>query len=68
MFGKQHASGKKIQEILEEALIRPLNIQGELYIGIPAGTCQTSLFNILISHSTKFSMDVKYANSDFLSS
>ncbi|XP_044463826.1 uncharacterized protein LOC123194605 isoform X2 [Mangifera indica] len=33
----EHASGKKIQEILEEALIRPLNIQGELYIGIPAG-------------------------------
>ncbi|GFS42002.1 hypothetical protein Acr_00g0077590 [Actinidia rufa] len=32
-----HASGKKLQEILEEAFIRPLNIDGELYIGIPPG-------------------------------
>ncbi|XP_057477288.1 uncharacterized protein LOC130764990 [Actinidia eriantha] len=33
----EHASGKKLQEILEEAFIRPLNIDGELYIGIPPG-------------------------------
>ncbi|XP_058222316.1 uncharacterized protein LOC131332233 [Rhododendron vialii] len=33
----EHASGKKFQEILEEAFIRPLNIDGELYIGIPPG-------------------------------
>ncbi|KAJ6819026.1 uncharacterized protein M6B38_405015 [Iris pallida] len=33
----EHASGKKFQEMLEEAIIRPLNIQGELYIGIPPG-------------------------------
>ncbi|XP_052170060.1 uncharacterized protein LOC127786603 [Diospyros lotus] len=33
----EHASGKKFQEILEEAFIRPLNIEGELYIGIPPG-------------------------------
>ncbi|KAL0330094.1 UNVERIFIED_CONTAM: AarF domain-containing protein kinase [Sesamum radiatum] len=32
-----HASRKKFQEILEEAFIRPLNIDGELYIGIPPG-------------------------------
>ncbi|KAJ4826162.1 hypothetical protein Tsubulata_042426 [Turnera subulata] len=32
-----HASGKKFQEILEEALIHPLKIDGELYIGIPPG-------------------------------
>ncbi|KAH1067203.1 hypothetical protein J1N35_032190 [Gossypium stocksii] len=33
----EHASGKKFQEILEEALIRPLKIEGELYVGIPPG-------------------------------
>ncbi|KAI5673036.1 hypothetical protein M9H77_13400 [Catharanthus roseus] len=33
----EHASGKKFQEILEEAFIRPLKIDGELYIGIPPG-------------------------------
>ncbi|KAI4379845.1 hypothetical protein MLD38_006090 [Melastoma candidum] len=33
----EHASGKKFQEVLEEAFIYPLNIEGELYIGIPAG-------------------------------
>ncbi|XP_047175026.1 uncharacterized protein LOC124842563 [Vigna umbellata] len=38
LFGlKQHASGKKFQEILEEAIIRPLHIEGELYVGIPPG-------------------------------
>ncbi|KAG6485207.1 hypothetical protein ZIOFF_053740 [Zingiber officinale] len=33
----EHASGKKFQEILEDAIIHPLNIEGELYIGIPPG-------------------------------
>lgn len=33
----EHASGKKFQEILEEALVHPLNIEGEMYIGIPPG-------------------------------
>ncbi|KAI9097610.1 hypothetical protein K1719_025381 [Acacia pycnantha] len=33
----EHASGKKFQEILEEAIVRPLHIEGELYIGIPPG-------------------------------
>lgn len=33
----EHASGKKFQEVLEEAFIHPLNIEGELYIGIPPG-------------------------------
>ncbi|CAM8970193.1 unnamed protein product [Rhodiola kirilowii] len=33
----EHASGKKFQEILEEAFIRPLNLEGELYVGIPPG-------------------------------
>ncbi|KAG6772979.1 hypothetical protein POTOM_024409 [Populus tomentosa] len=33
----EHASGKKFQEILEEAFVQPLNIEGELYVGIPPG-------------------------------
>lgn len=33
----EYASGKKFQEILEEAFIHPLNIEGELYVGIPPG-------------------------------
>ncbi|KAG8656749.1 hypothetical protein MANES_03G001800v8 [Manihot esculenta] len=33
----EHASGKKFQEILEEAIVQPLKIDGELYIGIPPG-------------------------------
>ncbi|XWS72867.1 hypothetical protein CRYUN_Cryun02cG0076700 [Craigia yunnanensis] len=33
----EHASGKKFQEILKEAFIHPLGIEGELYIGIPPG-------------------------------
>ncbi|XP_062098421.1 uncharacterized protein LOC133804281 isoform X3 [Humulus lupulus] len=33
----EHASGRKLQEILEEAIIQPLQIEGELYIGIPPG-------------------------------
>ncbi|KAJ3698677.1 hypothetical protein LUZ61_002382 [Rhynchospora tenuis] len=33
----EHASGKKIQQVLEEAIIHPLNIEGEMYIGIPPG-------------------------------
>ncbi|KAF7817160.1 putative ABC1 family protein [Senna tora] len=31
------AAGMKFQEILEEAIVRPLNIEGELYVGIPPG-------------------------------
>ncbi|KAI3690319.1 hypothetical protein L2E82_48299 [Cichorium intybus] len=33
----EHASGKKFQDILEEVIVRPLNVEGELYIGIPPG-------------------------------
>ncbi|CAN1324096.1 Probable serine/threonine-protein kinase abkD [Linum perenne] len=33
----QNASRKKFQEILEEAIVKPLNIEGELYVGIPPG-------------------------------
>ncbi|KAJ0936878.1 putative beta-lactamase/transpeptidase [Helianthus annuus] len=33
----EHVSGKKFQDILEESIVRPLNVEGELYIGIPPG-------------------------------
>ncbi|KAL4625109.1 hypothetical protein ACB092_05G000400 [Castanea dentata] len=33
----ESTSGKKFKEILEEAFIHPLQIEGELYIGIPPG-------------------------------
>ncbi|XP_071741699.1 uncharacterized protein [Rutidosis leptorrhynchoides] len=33
----EHASGKKFQDILEDAFVRPLNLEGEFYIGIPPG-------------------------------
>ncbi|KAJ0556013.1 putative carboxylesterase [Helianthus annuus] len=33
----QHASKRKFQDILEEAMVHPLNVEGELYIGIPQG-------------------------------
>ena len=39
----QHASGKKFQDILEEALVRPLNVEGEFYIGIPPGEIHDKL-------------------------
>ncbi|CAK9185544.1 unnamed protein product [Ilex paraguariensis] len=44
---EQHASGKKFQEILEEAFIHPLQIGGELYVGIPPGMIQNIIFIIL---------------------
>ncbi|VVB17270.1 unnamed protein product [Arabis nemorensis] len=33
----EYASGKKFQEILEESIVKPLKLDGELYIGIPPG-------------------------------
>ncbi|KAK9050515.1 hypothetical protein SSX86_030515, partial [Deinandra increscens subsp. villosa] len=33
----EHASGKRFQDIMEEAFVRPLNVEGEFYIGIPPG-------------------------------
>ncbi|KAI3703578.1 hypothetical protein L1987_73768 [Smallanthus sonchifolius] len=39
----EHASGKKFQDILEEAFIRPLNVEGEFYIGIPPDVDQSRL-------------------------
>ncbi|KAL7601144.1 hypothetical protein Lser_V15G22831 [Lactuca serriola] len=33
----ERASGKKFQDVLEEAFVHPLNVEGEFYIGIPSG-------------------------------
>jgi hypothetical protein len=33
----QKASGKKFQDLLEEVFVRPIGLNGEFYIGIPAG-------------------------------
>lgn len=41
---EQHASGKKFQEMLEEVIVHPLGIEGELYIGIPPGMRSCELF------------------------
>ncbi|KAF3622247.1 putative basic leucine zipper 9-like [Capsicum annuum] len=33
----ERASGRRFQELLEEAFVQPLKIDGELYVGIPPG-------------------------------
>ena len=33
----QKVSGKKFQDLLEEVFVRPLGLNGEFYVGIPAG-------------------------------
>nr|XP_016478916.1 PREDICTED: uncharacterized protein LOC107800283 [Nicotiana tabacum] len=33
----ERASGRRFQELLEEVFVRPLKIDGELYVGIPPG-------------------------------
>ncbi|KAI3505559.1 hypothetical protein L1887_27691 [Cichorium endivia] len=62
----EHASGKKFQDILEEAFVRPLNVEGELYIGIPPGV--ESRLATLTYDTTEFRMFAGlYANSEFRS-
>lgn len=39
----QRASGKKFQDVLEEAFVHPLNVEGEFYIGIPSGEIHEKL-------------------------
>lgn len=34
----QKASGKKFQDLLEEVFVHPIGLNGEFYVGIPAGT------------------------------
>ncbi|MFS8002835.1 putative carboxylesterase [Helianthus anomalus] len=55
----QHASKRKFQDILEEAMVHPLNVEGELYIGIPQGMIQPILFIFTIS-SLKFECNATY--------
>ncbi|KAJ9167570.1 hypothetical protein P3X46_019192 [Hevea brasiliensis] len=58
----EHVSGKKFQEILEEAIIQPLKIEGELYVGIPPGvesrlaslTVDTDNFSDLLEKDLSF--------------
>ncbi|CAA6672157.1 unnamed protein product [Spirodela intermedia] len=33
----EHSSGRRFQDVLEEAIVQPLGLHGELYIGIPPG-------------------------------
>ncbi|MCD9561027.1 hypothetical protein HAX54_019961 [Datura stramonium] len=42
----ERASGRRFQELLEEVLVRPLKIDGELYVGIPPGMIICLLFSI----------------------
>lgn len=34
----QKASGKKFQDLLDEVFVRPIGLDGEFYVGVPAGT------------------------------
>ncbi|CAI9284923.1 unnamed protein product [Lactuca saligna] len=62
----EHASGKKFQDILEEAFVRPLNVEGEFYIGIPPGV--ESRLATLTYDKTEFSMFVALtATPEFMS-
>ncbi|CAI9284939.1 unnamed protein product [Lactuca saligna] len=49
----ERVSGKKFQDVLEEAFVRPLNVEGELYIGIPHGV--ESRLATLTFDTTEFS-------------
>jgi len=33
----QKASGKKFQDLLNEVFVRPIGLDGEFYVGVPAG-------------------------------
>lgn len=35
----QKASGKKFQDLLDEVFVRPIGLDGEFYVGLPAGMC-----------------------------
>lgn len=45
----QKASGKKFQDLLEEAFVQPIGLAGEFYIGVPAGSCGTFMQVMWIS-------------------
>ncbi|KAI7725590.1 hypothetical protein M8C21_019266, partial [Ambrosia artemisiifolia] len=54
----QHASGKKFQDVLEEAFVRPLNVEGEFYIGIPSGV-ESRLATLTIDRDDLSTLDPK---------
>ncbi|XP_071737333.1 uncharacterized protein [Rutidosis leptorrhynchoides] len=56
----EHASGKKFQDILNEAFVCPLNIDGEFYIGIPPGA-ESRVATVSMDHSEhdKFAIYLK---------
>ncbi|XP_044507500.1 probable protein kinase UbiB isoform X1 [Mangifera indica] len=58
----ERASGKKFQEILEEIFVRPLNIEGELYVGIPPGV-ESRLPTLSIDEYDR----VKYSDTSYYS-
>jgi len=58
----EHASRKKFQDVLEEAFVRPLNIEGELYIGIPPGV-ESRLATLTIDATDLSHLDPKSAPS-----
>ncbi|GER39753.1 ABC1 family protein [Striga asiatica] len=57
----EHASRKKFQDILEEAFIRPLHIDGELYIGIPPGMTQRVLKIVKANHEIGLGVESRLA-------
>ncbi|KAL2318235.1 hypothetical protein Fmac_032111 [Flemingia macrophylla] len=63
----EHASGRKFQEILEEAIVRPLHLEGELYIGIPPGV-ESRLAALTIDTSDLSNMSALATRTDLPSS
>lgn len=52
----ERASGRRFQELLEEVLVRPLKIDGELYVGIPPGVeSRLATLTVDMSDLTKLS-------------
>ncbi|CAN4128255.1 unnamed protein product [Withania somnifera] len=52
----ERASGRRFQELLEEAFVRPLKIDGELYVGIPPGVeSRLATLTVDMSDLTKLS-------------
>ncbi|KAK9097541.1 hypothetical protein Sjap_023038 [Stephania japonica] len=72
----EHASGKKFQEILNEAIVCPLNIEGEMYIGIPPGvesrlatlTVDMQDVNLLSTNANRPELPSSFQPSDIIQS
>ncbi|KAI3828566.1 hypothetical protein L1987_02668 [Smallanthus sonchifolius] len=55
----EHASKKKFQDILDEAIVRPLSVEGELYIGIPSGV-ESRLATLTIDEDDLIMLDPEH--------